>query len=231
VPWFFYDILIYSPSFETHLLHLSEVLNLLLRDKWKVKLSKCDFAKQQIAYLGHIINAQGVAIDPAKISDIKQWPTPSNVKDLHSFLSLAGFYCKFVRNFGVISRPLFHPLKKNMLFIWTGEHQHAFDILKAALISAHVLALPDFTKPFNIHTDASQHGVGAILMQQSHLLAFLSRVLGPKNQGLSTYEKEYMAILLAVNQWRSYHQLAEFTIHTDHISLTQLNEQRLHTPW
>lgn len=117
-------------------------------------------------------------------------------------------------------------------FAWiTGEHQHAFDILKAALISAHVLALPDFTKPFNIHTDASQHGVGAILMQQSHLLAFLSRVLGPKNQGLSTYEKEYMAILLAVNQWRSYHQLAEFTIHTDHISLTQLNEQRLHTPW
>lgn len=145
-----------------------------------MKLSKCDFSKQQIAYLGHIISAQGVASDPAKISDIKQWPTPSNVKDLHSFLGLAGFYRKF-RNFGVISRPLFHLLKKNMLFIWTGEHQHAFDILKPALISASVLALSDFTKPFSIHTDASQHGVGAILMQQSHLLAFLSRILGLEN--------------------------------------------------
>lgn len=220
---FFDDILIYSSTFEDHLLHLAEVLGLLLKDHWKVKLSKCDFAQQQISYLGHIISAQGVSTDPAKIQAIEQWPVPTSAKELRSFLGLAGFYRKFVRNFGMISRPLFNLLKKNSVFVWTIDHQQAFQVLKTALMTAPVLALPDFSKPFSIHTDACQYGVGAILMQQDHPLAFLSRALGPKNQGLSTYEKEYMAILLAVTQWRSYLQLAEFIIYTDHSSLTQLN--------
>jgi trans-aconitate methyltransferase len=119
-------------------------------------------------------------------------------------LGLAGFYLKFVCNFGIISRPLFNLLKKNAVFVWTIDHQQAFQLLKNALVTTHVLALPDFSKPFTIHTDASQFGVGAILMQQDHPLAFLSHALGPKNHGLSTYEKEYMAILLADNQWCSY---------------------------
>jgi hypothetical protein len=146
-------------------------------------------------------------------------------------LGLAGFYRKFVKNFGVISRPLFNLLKKYALFVWTQDHQTSFDLLKQALVSTPVLALPDFTKQFCIYTDACQTGVGAVLMQNGHPLAFLSRPLGPKNQGLSTYEKEYMAILLAVTQWRSYLQFAEFIVYTDHRSLSQLNEQRLNTPW
>lgn len=228
---FFDDILIYSKSFEEHLLHLSEVLHLLLQDHWKVKLTKCDFAKQQISYLGHVISVEGVSTDPEKVRVVEQWPTPTNAKELRSFLGLAGFYRKFVKHFGIISRPLFNLLKKNTIFVWTLDHQQAFNSLKIALVTAPVLALPDFSKIFSVHTDACQFGVGAILMQQDHPLAFLSKALGPKNQGLSTYEKEYMAILLAVNQWRSYLQLAEFWIYTDHISLTQLNTQRLHTPW
>jgi hypothetical protein len=228
---FFDDILIYSPTLEDHLLHLSEVLNLLSRDHWKVKLSKCEFTQQQIVYLGHVISAQGVSTDPDKIQAIEKWPAPTNAKELRSFLGLAGFYRKFVRHFGVISRPLFNLLKKHSVFLWTQDHQQAFQLLKTALVTASVLALPDFTKPFSVHTDACQYSVGAVLMQQDHPLAFLSRALGPKNQGLSTYEKEYMAILLAVNHWRSYLQLAEFIIYTDHSSLTQLNEQCLHTPW
>jgi len=102
--------------------------------------------------------------------------------------------------------------------------------LKHALSSAPVLALPDFNKPFYIETDASGHGVGAVLMQDSHPLAYISKALGPKPRGLSIYEKEYLAILLAVQQWRSYLQQGKFFIYTDHKSLSQLNEQRLHTP-
>ena len=96
--------------------------------------------------------------------------------------------------------------------------------------SAPVLVLPDFSKPFVLETDASQTGVGAVLMQQNHPVAFLSRSLGPRNQTLSVYEKECLAILLAVEKWRAYLQHREFTIRTDHKSLLHLTDQRLHTP-
>jgi hypothetical protein len=228
---FFDDILIYSTSFEDHLNHLSTVLQLLQTDQWKVNLVKCAFAQTSIFYLGHVISADGVATDPSKILVIQQWPTPVNVKELRSFLGLAGFYRKFVHHFGLISRPLTELLKKNILFVWTPDHQQAFETLKHALISAPVLALPDFSQPFCIYTDACKTGVGAVLMQNGHPLAFLSKALGIKNQGLSTYEKEYLVIIIAVTQWRTYLQLAEFHIYTDHQSLTQLNEQRLHTVW
>eukprot|EP00267_Zea_mays_P054154 XP_020407373.1 uncharacterized protein LOC103652751 [Zea mays] len=122
-------------------------------------------------------------------------------------------------------------LKKGVHFIWTSEHDTAFSTLKQALTSAPVLSLPDFASPFTVETDASAVGIGAVLMQHGHPVAFLSKALGPKTRGLSTYEKEYMAIIVAVQQWRSYLQHGEFTILTDHKSLTQLNEQRLHTPW
>jgi hypothetical protein len=162
---------------------------------------------------------------------IEQWPVPTSVKALRSFLGLAGFYLKFVRHFATISRPHTELLKKHVIFIWTTVHQQAFDCLKKALVSAPVLALPDFSVTFSIYTDACLTGVGAVLVQKGHPLAYLSKALGPRNQGLSTYEKEYMAILLAVAQWRSYLQLVEFYIYTDHQSLIQLNEQRLHTMW
>lgn len=117
------------------------------------------------------------------------------------------------------------------MFVWTSVQEQSFTALKTALTSAPVLALSDFSKPFILETDASGTGVGAVLMQQGHPLAFLSKSLSPCSQGLSTYEKEYLAILMAVEQWRSYLQLAEFQILTDHKRLVQLAEQRLHTPW
>jgi hypothetical protein len=181
--------------------------------------------------LGHVINAQGVATDPVKIQAIAEWPVPNCLKDLRSFLGLAGYYRKFIRHFGVICQPLTALLKKGSLFVWTNEHGIAFDTLKKALVTAPVLALPDFTVVFLVETDASAVGVGAVLMQKGHPLAFLSKALGPKSRGLSTYEKEYLAVILAVQQWRPYLQHQEFVILTDHKSLTQLNEQRLHTPW
>jgi hypothetical protein len=117
------------------------------------------------------------------------------------------------------------------MFIWTPDHQASFDALKVALMSAPVLALPNFNQPFVIETDASGVGIGVVLMQAGHPRAFLSKALGPRSQGLSAYEKEYMAIIMAVDHWCSYLQLAEFHIITDQRSLVQLTEQRLHTPW
>lgn len=228
---FFDDILIYSPTLETHLEHLKIVLQLLADHNWKVKLSKCSFAQQEISYLGHIIGPKGVSTDPKKIQDVINWAVPTSVKKLRGFLGLAGYYRKFVRGFGIISKPLTQLLRKGVPYKWTHETEQAFQQLKHALVSAPVLALPDFSKQFTLETDASECGIGAVLSQDKHPIAFLSRALGPKSKGLSTYEKEYMAILLAVDHWRPYLQHGEFLILTDHHSLKHLSEQRLHTPW
>jgi hypothetical protein len=228
---FFDDILVYSPTWEAHLSHLELVLQLLTRDNWQVKLSKCTFGQQQIAYLGHVISKSGVATDPAKVAAVSSWPVPTSCKDLRGFLGLADYYRKFVRHFGLLAKPLTTLLKKHSVFVWTSVQQTAFEALKQALLSAPVLALPDFTRPFSIETDASSTGIEALLQQDGHPLAFVSKALGPVNLGLSTYEKEYLAILLVVDQWRTYLQHSKFIIYTDHRSLSHLTEQRLHTPW
>jgi len=203
---FFDDILIYSASLEEHLQHLRMVFELLARDQWTLKLSKCSFAQTKISYLGHVISAAGVGTDQSKIEAISNWPSPSSVKELRSFLGLANYYRRFVGHFGIISKPLKNLLRKNTLFIWTPDHESAFLALKSALCNSPVLALPKFDKSFTIETDASESGVGAVLMQDGHPLAFLSKALGPKTRGLPTYEKEFMAILLAVQTWRAYLQ-------------------------
>jgi hypothetical protein len=119
-------------------------------------------------------------------------------------LGLAGYYQKFVRNFSIIAKPLTDLLKKDQLFIWTSNHETAFSVQKQALCTAPVLVLPDFSLPFHIETDASGSEIGIVLQQNGHPLAFISKALSPRNQGLSVYEKEYLAILLAVEQWRHY---------------------------
>jgi hypothetical protein len=227
---FFDDILVYSDTWDNHLMHLDWVLQLLHQDHWQVKLSKCSFAKQKIAYLGHVISKDGVSTDPTKVEAVHSWPTPQNAKELRGFLGLAGYYRKFVKNFGVIARPLTNLLKKHTIFVWTDEHTLAFSLLKTALSSAPVLALPNFTRPFAIETDASRSGVGAVLLQDGHPLAYVSKPLGIKNMGLSAYEKEFLAILLAVDHWRSYLQHGIFQIFTDQKSRIHLNEQHLKTP-
>jgi hypothetical protein len=140
-----------------------------------------------------------VATDPKKVEAIAKWPPPYNIKHLRSFLGLVGYYRKFVQHFSIICKPLINLLKKGSLFIWTKRQQQAFYTLKQALVPAPVLALPDFTKQFQLETNASDLGVGVILMQQSHTLAFISKALGTRIRGLSTYEKEYMAILIVVD--------------------------------
>jgi hypothetical protein len=177
---FFDDILVYSPDLTTHLDHLRTVFLLLSKDQWKLKLSKCTFAQQQLVYLGHVISSAGVSTDPSKIAAIANWPVPTSAKELRGFLGLAGYYRKFVRHFGLLAKPLTTLLKKHSLFVWTADHDTAFQNLKTALCQSPVLALPNFTRPFCIETDASDLGIGAVLMQDGHPLAYLSKSLGPR---------------------------------------------------
>lgn len=225
------DILIYSNTLEEHQKHLEEVFQLLAKHQLKVKQSKCAFAQQKLKYLGHIISVDGVATDPKSIEAVRNWPTPANAQDVRKFLGLAGYYRKFVQNFGLISRVLNDLLKKNEIFVWTQAHQMAFESLKHALLTTPVLALPNFEKTFVVETDASDRGLGAVLMQEQHPIAYLSRALGPRLRGLSTYEKESLAILLAVDRWRPYLRQSPFVIRTDQRALSHLDEQRLTTPW
>lgn len=224
------DILVYSKTPAEHAAHLRTVFQNLERNKLYLKRSKCTFAQPSLEYLGHIISKSGVATDPAKIESVKNWPKPVNAKQLRGFLGLAGYYRKFIRNFGAICRPLTNLLKKNVQFIWTRDEQCSFMALKQALIEAPVLALPDFRHEFVLETDASDKGMGAVLMQQGHPVAFLSKSLGPKNQTLSTYDKECMAILMAIERWRTYLQHRQFTIRTDQRSLVHLGDHRIATP-
>jgi hypothetical protein len=161
---FFDDILVYNPTFEDHLVHLHQVFQLLQQHQWKVKLSKCAFAKREIAYLGYVISERGVATCLAKVTTVANWPTPKSVKELRSFLGLAGYYRKFIKYFGVICRPLTDLLRKNYVFVWTSDHELAFQTIKTALVQAPVLAMPNFDKPFYVETDASDVGVGVVLM-------------------------------------------------------------------
>jgi hypothetical protein len=186
------DILVYNKTLEEHIHHLQQVFDILHHHKLLLKKNKCSFAQQNLEYLGHIIGVNGVSTDPTKIQAVKDWPTPMNVKQLRGFLGLSGYYRKFIRNYGCLSRPLTDLLKKGASFVWTPTVQQSFEALKQALISAPVLALPDFSKEFVVETDASGTGIGAVLMKQGHLVAYISKSLGQQPQALSTYEKRML---------------------------------------
>lgn len=222
------DILIYSPTLDTHIHHLSLVLEKLRQHKLYMKRSKCSFAQPQVEYLGHVISADGVATDPDKTKAMACWPVPKSVMDVRAFLGLTGYYRKFVRNYGSIARPLTQLLKKNQ-FVWSDEAQMAFEALKQAMLCTPVLALPNFSETFVVETDACDIGIGAVLMQKEKPIAFLSKALGETHKGKSIYEKEFLALIMAVEKWRAYLQRQEFVIHTDHKSLTFLTEQNLHS--
>ncbi|XP_047979104.1 uncharacterized protein LOC125221023 [Salvia hispanica] len=168
---FFDDILVYSPTLEVHCSHLTEVLSILAANQFYVKLSKCIFCSESVDYLGHIIVNGRLQADPSKLEAMVAWPTPSTVKQLRGFLGLTGYYRRFIAHYAMIAAPLTELLKKDS-FTWTSVADDSFTALKAAMISAHVLQLPDFSRTFCVETDASDFGIGAVLLQDGHPLAF-----------------------------------------------------------
>ncbi|GJQ99060.1 retrovirus-related pol polyprotein from transposon 17.6 [Tanacetum coccineum] len=196
---FFDDILIYSKSLSNHVDHLTIILKTMRQNKLFAKKTKCVFGISHVEYLRHVISAQGVAIDPSKIVAMQNWPIPTNIKQLRGFLRLTTYYRKFIKDFASLSRSLTQLLKKNS-FKWSEEAQSSFLALQAAMTQAPVLALPNFTKPFEVEIDASGIGIGAVLQQDGHPIAYLRKALAPKYQTFSTYKKEFLAVMLALEK-------------------------------
>jgi hypothetical protein len=197
---FFDDILIYSKTWDEHLQHLLIVFKILRANRLYVRREKCSFAQEEVIYLGHIIGRQGVRMDPEKVSAMRDWPIPRSIKALRGFLGLTGYYRKFIHQYGSIARALTQLLKKDS-FQWCIEAEVAFLQLKEAMTQAPVLALPDFSKKIIIECDASGVGIGAVLMQEKQPIAYFSKALHGRNLNLSTYEKEMLALVAAVQKW------------------------------
>jgi hypothetical protein len=226
---FFDDILVYSRTLNDHIQHLETVFKCLASNQFFLKMSKCTFAQPSISYLGHIVTAEGVRPDPDKISAMCDWPPPKTLKQLRGFLGLTGFYRKFIKNYASIAHALTELLKKDS-FVWSEAAQVAFDNLKSAMTKAPVLALPNFEQDFQIDTDASGVGMGAVLSQNGHPIAYFSKKFCPKLLLASTYVRELCAITTAVKKWRAYLLGRRFTIHTDQRSLRELMTQIIQTP-
>jgi hypothetical protein len=158
------DILIFSKMEEEHERHLSMVLETLRKNKFYAKLKKCEFWLLEVAFLGHVINREGICIDPNKVSTIVEWERPSTVKEVRSFLGMAGYYRRFVKDFSIIAKPMTMLTHKGVKFMWTEECERSFCLLKERLVSAPILIVLKFGERFTVYFDASQVGLGCVLM-------------------------------------------------------------------
>jgi hypothetical protein len=171
------DILVYSQSAEEHEEHLRIVLGKLRQHQLYAKFSKCEFWMEEVAFLGHVLSAKGVAVDPSKIETVSKWQSPKSVTEIRSFLSLAGYYRRFIENFSKISKPMTELLKSNMPYVWSDKCEASFQELKTHLTTTSVLTLPDASKEFVVYCDASRQGLGCVLMQGGKVVAYASRQL------------------------------------------------------
>ena len=221
------DVLIFSKTIEEHAVHLDKVLQRLYNANLYVKITKCDFLKESIKFLGHIITPEGVKADPAKVDKVLNWTTPTKGKDVMKFLGLTNYFRQYIPHYADISAPLENVKQHKGIFddtVWTSSQQTSFDGLKQALTSAPVLKIPDRENPFTVICDASLYGVGAILMQSGRPCAFLSKKFTKEQIGYITYEQELTAVIEALEQWRCYLEGVHFTLQTDHKPLTYYNK-------
>jgi hypothetical protein len=219
------DILIYSKSEAEHEKHLRLVLQRLREHKLYAKLSKCEFWIDEVPFLGHVISKGGIAVDPGKVKDVLDLVVPQTVKEVRSFLGLAGYYRRFIENFSKIAKPLTSLLEKGVDFSWTDERQKAFEELKKRLTMAPVLTLPDQSKRFTVYCDASRDGLGCVLMQEGRVIAYASRQLRRHELNYPTHDLELAAVAHALKIWRHYLFGQRCDIYTDHKSLKYIFTQ------
>jgi hypothetical protein len=201
---FINDILIFSKNEEEDDKHLCLVLQKLRENQLHVKLNKCESWLNEVSFLGHIISEGGISVDPSKVKDVLSWKTPQNDSDIRSFLGLVGYYRRFIEGFSKISMPMMKLLGKGKTFEWMPRREVSFQELKKRLTTTPVLTLPDVEKPFSIYCDASGQGLGCVLMQHGHVVAYASRQLRKYEEKYPTHDLELAAVVLALKISRHY---------------------------
>jgi hypothetical protein len=197
--------LIYSGSLEEHAEHLRKVFQRLRENNLYAKLEKSEFGVMEVDFLGHRITQEGLKMDDHKVKAILDWEPPKSVPALRSFLELASYYRKFIKNFAKIAAPLTNLLKKSAItYEWEKTCGEAFETLKGILVKASVLKLPDFDKEFEIHSDASDFAIGGVLVQEGRPVAFESKKLSETERRWPTHEKEMWAVIHCFKTWGHY---------------------------
>ena len=221
------DIIIVSPTFEQHISLLARVLEKLKMANLTISYKKCNFFRKQLKYLGYVVDCNGLQPDPEKIDAIKSYPTPTNRKEVRRFIGAASWYRRFIPNFSSIASPLNKLTsegKNSPPFHWSPDADKAFRSLKERLVSTPILSCPDYSQPFEVHTDASDVGIGAVLTQSiegvEKVIAYMSKSLSKQERNYSATEREALAVLTAVEHWRCYLENGQkFVIYTDHSAL------------
>jgi hypothetical protein len=221
------DITIHSTTFDLHLDHVSIVLDRLRQANLKLNSEKCTWFAQEVALLGHIVNTSGIHMDPKKVHAIQTMLPPTNVKQVQQFLGICNYYRKFIANFAKISQPIAELVKKEIPFRWSSACDDAFLQLKSLLLEFPILRQPDHSKPFYIYTDASGYALGAILSQfddnsNEYVCQYASRLLKGAEIHYGITEKECLAVIWAIRQFRTYVHGVHFYVITDHNALVWL---------
>ena len=223
------DILIFTRCLSEHIRLVRQVLQVLKDNHLCLRYSKCSFAEPKIGYLGYVVGGGKIEMETQKIKAIQEWPEPKNVKQLESFLGFCGFYRRFVKGYSHITTPL-NRLKGKSGWKWGKEEAEAVIQLKQAITSAPVLAVPTDNDPFRIETDASNFAIGAVLSQKQdnkwHPIAFMSESMTSEERNYPIYDKEMLAIIKALKEWRPYLYEAKHTVEvwTDHANIQYFRE-------
>ena len=222
------DIIIFSKSIDEHLTHLEEVFRRLREANVKLNQKKCTFVERRIEYLGHVVTPEGIFPDPGKVEVVKNFPTPASLKELKSFLGSANYYLRFIKGFSEIASPLNALTKKGVNFCWSESCADAFDRLERVLISAPVVAFPNFNEQFLLCVDASSTGIGFAVAQIQNgkevVIACNGRGLNQAERNYTTTEREVLALVEGIKKFQPYLHDRKFVyvVYTDHSSLRWL---------